>query len=115
VGEGWFLERDMQTNHVILRALPLASGGRAARANGHQPREAWSASEAWAHLERMTFRNSVFHALAIAFIEQQARHQFSDAWDRTVQRYSPRLRWYKTFRTEQRIQSRAYRALRREP
>lgn len=93
VGEGWFFERDMFTNYVRLVAIPQGA--------------LITAELAWAHIERETFRNSLFHALAIAFVQQQLTHQYSDGWDRTVQRYSRVMRWYKVLAKTRREYARA--------
>jgi hypothetical protein len=88
IQDGWFLERDRSTNYVVLRALPKGA--------------LLSAQDAWAHLERQVFRNSPFHATAIAFIEQQAKHQYSYAWEPVCQTFRPSLRWLKTLARDQR-------------
>ena len=84
IDEGWFFERDKFTNKV--RVLALLNG----QYNGE--------ADVLVHIQQQDFRNSHWHTRALAFIEQQARHQYSDGWDRTVQRYTRTLFWYKKWR-----------------
>jgi hypothetical protein len=84
VDEGWFFERDEFTNKV--RVLALLNG----QYNGE--------ADVLVHIQQQDFRNSQWHTRALAFIQQQFRHQYSDGWDRTVQRYTRTLFWYKKLR-----------------
>ena len=107
VDRGMFLERDYSDNHV--RVIPLKR-----YASDQSNPVSVTDADVMAELERDRFRGDAFATHALAFIEQQDRHGWSGAWNASVERWSPQLRWYKAYKAKDRELSQHMRAIARK-
>jgi hypothetical protein len=89
IDEGFFFERDKNTNRVRLIVIPMRG-------------EFKDAPAAMAHIERRASQLSKWHQRALAFIAQQEAHRWASAWDNRVSRYTSHLRWYKARKAQER-------------
>lgn len=91
VERGYFVARVELDNHA--RIVPL---------HGYA-----SDAEAMSEIEAACFHRDGHAAKLIAFVEQQDAYGYSGAWDASVARFTPALRWYKLRKAAERAASRA--------
>ena len=91
IEHGLFLERDKLDNHV--RVLPMPPH--------------CTELDAINAIEYAAFHGDKFSVTALSFIEQQDRFGYSGAWDRSVERYTNHLTWYKQLKASKRAKRRA--------
>lgn len=97
IDRGYFVARHVtglpsnhaSDNHAVI--LPMA------------PRDGYPTdADITASAEALAFRRDPHAMKLIAFVEQQDRHGYNSAWDRTVQYLTKTLTWYKGWKAGER-------------